>query len=520
MTDTAINSTDLLTNEYSLDGLLGSALANDVPDDIVKGVTPWKSAMRLIFAGLILSFVGQEFFPVDLPVSLAGFLCMFLGFRRFRRENKPFAWCGWLSLAGLVLALVRVVVTTFSVRFEIVRGNVNLNVEIISWAVMLLISICFGSALRKAEYKSQKNIGAAYAVMVPVWYVVARVMVILTTAAQKGSISIQHIFVMYVFMLAAVALFIHALVKLMKELQDPGYAIEPAASKVPDKTVVIGIVVLIAALFLGGLLARNYKTDWQAWVPNTGRAAEAQTAEKALASQGIPGEVLEMLNDTEIAEIADGTVHAMDECDRTEDGAAPCPYVAAWKIKTNAGWYRLLYFEWPEGTTFSGTEGIAINAPVGAQAAVDGEVKYLYGNYLSGRVVFAADNRSGNAGSDARTAELFVRRKFYAVSNPYYEFYLKDAGFYIFDGFSAPAKQGSLKGVVLLSDADPTVDLYADLTYVHQTPGFKVIAVSAREDASAYLSAAYPFGIPDTGLNTVDAAQHTLYFYQSRKPLQ
>ena len=518
MTDTAIKSkdplNDLLTTEYSLDGLLGSALANDVPEDVIKGVTPWKRAMRLVFAGLILSFIGQEFFPIDLPVSLVGFLCMFLGFRRFRKENKAFAACMWLALAGLVLSLVRVFVTAFSVRFEMARGNVNTAVEIASWALMLLISICFGSALCKVEYKAQKYIGAAYAIRVPVWYVVAKALVVLTGAAQKGAIEIQHIFILFVFMTAALALFIHALVKLMKELQDPGYAIETAVSKVPDKAVVIGIVVLIAALYAGGLFARHYKTDWQAWTPNTQRAAETESAGKALASQGIRGDVLEMMTDAEISEIAGGTVYAMDEYDRTENGPEPSPCIKAWKIKTNDSWYRLLYFEWPEGTMFGGTEGVAINAPVGSKAVVDGVEKYLYGNYLSGRVVFA-----GNTGSEAKTAELFTRRKFYATTNPYYEFYLKNAGFYLFDGFSVPAKQGSLKGVILLSDADPTVDLYADLVYVHQTPGFKVIAVSAKEDVSAYLSTAYPFSIPGPGLNAVDATQHTLYMYQSRKPL-
>ena len=485
-------SDNVLTSEYmGLDSLLGSALSTDVPEDVVKGVSPWKKIMKLVFAGLILSFLAIELFPVDLIAGLAGFICLFLGFRRFASENRAFAACKWMSLAGLVCMLVRVVVTTFSVRFELVRGDVNTAAEIISMVLMLLISVVYGAALIKAERKAEKSIKASNARMVPVWYIVVRVLCLLIGLGSQGRIAFRHPFLWFVALAAALALFIHALYKLIKELEEPGYAIRTSSPKVPDIAVIVGVVAIIVALFVGGLFARNYPTKWQSWQQEL--STNAQTVKAELAAQGVDESTLEILSDDELLMLSGAKVYT----NRTENDLNE-PDINVYAIEVSGNWYRLISFEWAEGTEFTGTEGIAINAPLGAVMASDDPAGAVpYGDYISGRVVAAE-------GAEQKSAGLFIRTN--PLESAYNEFNI-DQPFYMFFGFSVPKSAEKVKGCVLMSYAAPEEgweSLNTGILYAHDIGKARIIAVSAREDSILYLK--YWPAITET-------TQHTVYSF-------
>lgn len=468
-------SDNVLTSEYmGLDSLLGSALSTDVPEDVVRGVSPWKKHMKLVFAGLILSFIAVELFPVDLIAGLAGFICLFLGFRRFASENRAFSACKWMSLAGLVCMLARVVVTTFSVRFERVRGDVNTAAEIISMVLMLLISVLYGVALIKAEKKAEKSIKASNAYMIPVWYIVVRVLCLLINLGAQGRMAFTHPFLWFVALAAALALFIHAIYKLIKELEEPGYAIRTSNPKVPDLAIAAGVVMITVILFVAGLFARNYPTKWQSWQQDL--SSEAQTTKAELAAKGVDENILDILSEDELLLLSDGKVYT----NKTESDP-DAPDIDVYAIDVSGSWYRLISFEWPDGTEFTGTEGIAINAPLGAVMASDDPAGAVpYGNYISGRVV-AAD------GAALKAAGLFIRED---QEKSAYNVFNIDQPFYMFFGFSVPKDAEKVKGCVLMSYAPPEESyesLNTGVLYAHDTGKAKLIAVSAREDTIFHL---------------------------------
>ncbi len=490
-------SDNVLTNEYmGLDSLLGSALSTDVPEDVVKGVSPWKKHMKLVFAGLILSFLAVELFPVDLIAGLAGFICLFLGFRRFASENHEFAACMWMSLAGLICMLARVVVTTFSVRFERIRGDVNIAAEIISMALMLLISVFYGAALIKAEKKAEKSINASNARMIPVWYIVVRVLCLLISLGAQGRMAFRHPFLWFVALAAALALFIHAIYRLVKELEEPGYAIRTSNLKVPDLAIVAGVVIITIVLFTAGLFARNYPTKWQNWQQEL--SSDAQTAKAELAEKGLDENTLDILSEEELLLLSGGKVYT----NKTETDP-DAPDIDVYAIDVSGSWYRLISFEWAEDTVFTGTEGIAINAPLGAVMASDDPAGTVpYGNYISGRVV-ASD------GAAQKAAGLFVRTD--QRKSAYNEFNI-DQPFYMFFGFSVPKGAEKVKGCVLMSYATPEESqesLNTGVLYAHDIGKARLIAVSAREDTIFYLK---------NWQAITETAQHKIYSFLNTIP--
>ena len=279
---------NILTSEYTglggpdaagLDDLLGSALSQGVPEDVLRGVTPWKKAMKLVFAGLVLSLIGIDIYNIDLAVNIAGNILCILGFRRLRRENWSFMLCSVLSSLAAAVNIARLVMNCMGRHLELVRLVYDRLAGGALMALMIATLVFFLAALKLVEKKSGIPLGMGFAKNVLIWYVVIRAMLFWYGYRQAQGVLPGHMFVFCVFLTAAIALCLHALYRLAKELEDPGYAIKASDPKVPDIAVIAVLVAISVALFAGSFAARNYPDSWKEYTPD----ANASAAEEELA---------------------------------------------------------------------------------------------------------------------------------------------------------------------------------------------------------------------------------------------
>ena len=274
----------VLTSEYTgfggpdagLDELLGSALSQGVPEDVLKGVTPWKKAMKLVFAGLVLSLLGIDIYNIDLAVNIAGNILCILGFRRLRRENWSFGLCSVLSNLAAAVNIARLVLNCMGRRLELARLVWDRIAGGTLMALMIATLVFFLIALKLVEKKSGIPLGTGFAKNVLIWYVVIRAMLFWYGYRQSLGVLPSHMFVFCVLLAAAIALCLHALYRLAKELEDPGYAIKASNPKVPDIAVVAVLVAISVALLAGSFATRNYPDNWKEYAAGHPRGTQKE----------------------------------------------------------------------------------------------------------------------------------------------------------------------------------------------------------------------------------------------------
>ena len=363
-----------------LDDLLGSALSQGVPEDVLRGVTPWKKAMKLVFAGLVLSLIGIDIYNIDLAANIAGNLLCILGFRRLRRENWSFMVCSVLSSLAAAVNIARLVMNCMGRRLELVRLVYDRLAGGVLMALMIATLAFFLAALKLVEKKSGIPLGMGFAKNVLIWYVVIRAMLFWYGYRQAQGVLPGHMFVFCVFLTAAIALCLHALYRLAKELEDPGYAIKASDPKVPDIAVIAALVAISVTLFAGSFLARNYPGSWKEYTPDTDASAAAEELSKVpvlkladadksgalihqqsgsaaqfVTADPVPAELLSMLTADELKQLQ-GSSRIYLIADQYSDERT---YKAYAFVNGSEVW-QLAGFAWKDAPKASGSEAIAV----------------------------------------------------------------------------------------------------------------------------------------------------------------
>ena len=516
-------------DKYSVDELLSAAMPQEAPTEVINAVTPWKKAMKLVLAGLILSIVGAESFPFDIPANTVGLVMMMLGFERLRKENRAFRICWFLSMAGLLICLVRIVLICFAVPFEMGRLKASLTLGHIMYALLILMILSLYYALRKVEAAAVMKIGSGWAWHVLAWYIVLRALILLYSIRNTGTVVIPHAFVHLVLIACTLALLIHALYKLIKELEEPGYAIQLCEPKFSGKTLALMLAAVVLVIYAAGHGPSEYRTNWQTAGPS--KASSAQEME--LKAAGLPEQLIAMMSEEDLRRIT-GPGASIQEIKGTEnaagsgngagntngapqgsasDPAEDAPDVRTFFVENNGERYALYYFKFAPNAEFTGTNGLALNWQGGITIGDGSPEGHLVPDYIHGRLlcyvpVLVNTPADGTAADDgARITELFPRE---AVNPPYKSafsaFELGDSMF-VFQGFSAPKQQRSLSGGYVLAQKDTvnTTGLTGfSICIIKCKPGFKPFAVSAREYMYNYVSA-----FPYTGMHQANAMETT-----------
>ena len=499
----------------SLDGLLSTAMPAEAPAEVIKAVTPWKKAIKPILLGLLLSVIGMEFLPFDIPVNAVGLIIAVTGYERLRIENKAFR-AGWiLCLAGLAVCFLRIVLICFAVPLEVSRLKAGSVLGVISVVIMLLMIICLYIALAKVEKKAGMSINAGNAWRVLMWYVVLRAMCLIFGLRDTLNINIRHMFVYIVLMLCAFALLVHALFRLMKELEEPGYAMELCAPKISGKALAGTLVAVAAVIFAAGHFFSTYPTKWE----QTNKSSVPPQEASRLAESGMSEELISLLKDEDLAILNGAEIRAMETDSSREAAEKNIPLdMRSFIVRKGSDWYTLVYFEFEEGTEFCGTNGLARDWAGGMRVG-DGTIEgHLLPDYISGRMAYDPARPADLVSPDLAVDELFVMDP--NESSPYMKYHLGD-NFAVFEGFSVTETANKLRGYVLTAIDPPSREEYSvSMSFIKCKPGFKPVSVSAKEFMDSYYKAnIYALIYQTDYYSTADLMCFTVYNYKATLPV-
>lgn len=269
-------------NEQAFETLLAENLPAP-PETVVAGVTPGHRALRRVLWGSALCTVTLQVSGLQYILPTVGLVLLLLGFRALRRENRwfcaGFRLCGaWFACAAAGLAL----------RAAIAPETASSWLGYAAAALELAVFFCLWRGLdavqRKAGLPSGKSAAALF-----FWYVL---LVALTFARPN----VGWLFAAVI--LAAYLCVLRSLFRLTRVLDESGYAVRPAAVRVPDGWLAAGLTAWLAAcIACGYLFGGSYAMDWTA-LPPQGAYAEERAQ---LAALGFPEDVFADLSEDDLA---------------------------------------------------------------------------------------------------------------------------------------------------------------------------------------------------------------------------
>lgn len=225
----------------------------------------------------------QQVSGLQYILPTVGLVLLLLGFRALRRENRwfcaGFRLCGvWFACAAAGLAL----------RAAIAPETASSWLGYAAAALELAVFLCLWRGLdavqRKAGLPSGKSAAALF-----FWYVL---LVALTFARPN----VGWLFAAVI--LAAYLCVLRSLFRLTRVLDESGYAVRPAAVRVPDGWLAAGLTAWLAAcIACGYLFGGSYAMDWTA-LPPQGAYAEERAQ---LAALGFPEDVFADLSEDDLA---------------------------------------------------------------------------------------------------------------------------------------------------------------------------------------------------------------------------
>lgn len=227
--------------ENGFDIWLESSVPEILPDDIVKQVTPWKKAMGQVLTGFVMTSLSLDVFYLDMILPAVGYLLSLWGFSAIFRENRWFRICGGITAARGLFFLVKLLLPA-EIFLELVYTKTAflLAAGFYTYGVFAFL-FCFWLGLRKVQQKAGLPPRAKGALVLMMWYL---------------AFYLLRMFFSYLGLLLPITLFVvyafavQSMMNIMKELEDAGYVMDIAPTRIPR--LISGICIL--GLFFGAAL--------------------------------------------------------------------------------------------------------------------------------------------------------------------------------------------------------------------------------------------------------------------------
>lgn len=334
-------------NERDFENLLKKSFSDDLPAEAVR-VTPWKKAMNRVLVGFALCTITLNFWGLGNILPAVGLVLSLLGFRTLRQENPWFGRCFAIAVIRAVSFFLLLILNTTIYNSNILTPTVTLGISLCHIILLLTEIFCLWRALRAVQKKVglPPRRGGAAALMV--WY---GVVCVLAAIQYSG-------WLIVIGLVAAYILILCSLRKISREMEEAGYAVEPAPVRVSDSRVVI---VLTAVVLVGGalghLLLSSYPMDWR--VEERAETAEIAEIRENLTQLGFPEEILEDLTEEDLLDCR-GAEQVV-----VEDFGEPTPGLlmtgVAVRLEGEPGRWRVFHhFRWTKDPGPRGTECIQL----------------------------------------------------------------------------------------------------------------------------------------------------------------
>ena len=282
-------------NENSFDFLSDSEISEMLtpfppPDNVTKTVSPWRKATRQMILGFALMSVIPQIFPLNLILPIAGSISAFLGFRGLRKENKWFFLGYVLSSIALGFEAVSLFLNSSIVRYTAESSAPFTVMAMTSLLLIFMMAVSISAGFITVKKKLQYNSSnfSSYS-LIGIMALIIFLALINFTGVLASLVLIAYVLVFIL------------LIRLSKELDEYGYAIEIASTKNSDKTVAticLGLAFLIS--LAGYIFFSRYPMEWTPQVKT--ESAQIEEIKTNLLSLGFPDYVLNDLKDEDILE--------------------------------------------------------------------------------------------------------------------------------------------------------------------------------------------------------------------------
>ena len=222
--------------ENGFDIWLESSVPEILPDEIVKQVTPWKKAMGQVLAGFVMTSLSLGIFYLDIILPAVGYLLSFWGFSAIFRENRWFRICGGITAVRGLLFLVKLLPAEIFLELVYTKTAFLFAAGFYTYGVFVFL-LFFWLGLRTVQKKAGITPHAKGALVLMLWYLAFYLLRMFFS--YLGLLFPIALFVVYAFAVQSVA-------NIMKELEDAGYVMDVAPTKIPKQ--ISGTCIL--ALFL------------------------------------------------------------------------------------------------------------------------------------------------------------------------------------------------------------------------------------------------------------------------------
>mgnify|MGYP005768774053 CR=1 FL=1 len=317
----------------------------------LREFSPFGFCVLYIVAGLALTTIHLNFFGLQYLLPMVGHVCLYLGFRTLRRENRWYRFCFWVAAAWLVIqwASLLVLATPLAQQMQ------SLTFSPAS-LIPLLFYYCFHRGLTASWEKTGREMEGAPMVGAILWYLAA-----LGLSLFGGSLPAALI------MLVCYVLVLRSLWRAGERLEAVGYTLEAAPVRLSKRAVWLGVLVLtlVPVVVLSVCFTRPV-------LDASVRPAEEQAGQEVLREElealGFPQAILNDLSPQDLEGFA-GTVQ-VEVCGglkedsnawREPDGSLELMTVYTWQSDNRM---RILHwFRWLEAPMLRMGEGLSCNLP-------------------------------------------------------------------------------------------------------------------------------------------------------------
>lgn len=304
------------------------------PEETVRTVTPFRSAMGKVVAGLCLTCFTLELWYLQYLLPALGAILTVLGFRSLRNNNRWFKLCWIISIyeAILLYTVFLLSATPFLESLALIplwlRGIAALGMTVLRF-------LCLWRGLvRAAEEVGQPRQTAAPALWALGWYAV---LVLLGVLWPHPGWAVG------LAMGIAFVCIVRSLLRLSAALGGWGYAVRAAPVRIGSGKLAAAYllsVLILAAVFS---LASNHLPVESHAVEQTFESAKIAAIRTDLTAMGFPEEWLDLLPEAEIEKLADAEACYVDPDawgDSTDNG------VRYTDIQVQTGWrtFRCYHF--------------------------------------------------------------------------------------------------------------------------------------------------------------------------------
>lgn len=262
------------------------------PEETVREVTPFRSAMGKVVWGLCLTSFTLQLWYLPYLLPALGVILMVLGFRSLRRSNRWFRFCWIFSICEAILLYSFDLLAATPLRLD--PDLIPLWLQgITAFGRVAILFGCLWLGLRQAAAEvGQPRRVAAPALWALGWY---GVLILL------GVLWPQPGWVIGLIMIIAFVCIVRSLLRLSQSLGSWGYAVRAAPVRIGGGRLAAAYLLSLAALVGALSLASNHLPMDAHIVERPSESAETAAIRENLTALGFPEDLLALLPEEEIS---------------------------------------------------------------------------------------------------------------------------------------------------------------------------------------------------------------------------